>query len=73
MDGIEQQYPELRVERFNIGDAAGAEVYRQVNASGVPTTILRDATGAEVYRTERKLPRPAQVREVLAGLGIEAL
>lgn len=61
------------MERFNIGDAVGAEVYRQVNAAGVPTTILRDATGTEVYRTERKLPRPAQVREVLAGLGIEAL
>ncbi|MDP9380788.1 MAG: hypothetical protein M3Q29_11690 [Chloroflexota bacterium] len=71
MDGLQRQYGEkLRVERFNVGDEAGRQVYEDLNATGVPTTVLYDPAGSEVYRAERKVPRPRAVRDVLARLGI---
>ena len=71
MDGLEHEYAgALRVERFNVGDEAGRQVYRELGASGVPTTVLYDPQGAEVYRIERKVPRPAAIRRELDKMGI---
>jgi hypothetical protein len=71
VDGLQEQYGDsLRVERFNIGDEAGRQVYAELNATGVPTTVLYDPSGAEVYRAERKVPRPRAVREELAKVGV---
>ncbi len=71
MDGIEREYGDaLRVERLNLRDYVGQQAYRELHARGVPLTVLYDTAGREVYRAERKLPRPREVREALARMGV---
>jgi hypothetical protein len=71
VDGLERRWGHaIRVERFNVGEDVGQEVYELLGASGVPTTVLFDADGDEIYREERKLPRPDQVEAALTDSGV---